>query len=397
MSSVDGEAAEGRDVAGDAGSAVPDVTSERWSLDVGRVGGMPIAIHASWLVAFGLMSGVLAGGLLPLQAPGWATVTYWIVGIATSALLFAGLLLHELAHCWVARRRGLAVRRVTLFVLGGVSEIDGEPESPGTAFCVALAGPLTSLALAALCAAAATGARAIDVVASPLVLLAKLNVVLAVFNLLPGHPLDGGRMLHATVWLATGDRERAMLVSARAGRWVSLGIVTIGVALLLQGAIVGLWLVLVGWLQHATAVATVGRLLLGRALAGATVADAMGPADVRAPPGMRLDRLVAEQVLGRGERCILVTDDGRLRGLVTLRDLHAVPRERWTAVGVESVMRPVERLAMTSAEEPLADAVRRMDDAGVAQLPVVAGGRVAGLLTREQALRHVRARLDRPR
>jgi Zn-dependent protease len=374
-----------------------EAAAERWSLDVGRVGGVPVAVHASWLVAFGLMSGVLAGGLLPLQSPGWATATYWVVGAATSALLFAGLLLHELAHCWVARRQGLAVHRVTLFVLGGVSEIGGEPESPGTALRIALAGPLTSFALAALCAAAAALARGADVVAAPLTLLAQLNGVLGAFNLLPGHPLDGGRVLHAAVWLATGDRERATLVSARAGRWISLGIAGAGVVLLLQGAIVGLWLVIIGWFQHATAVATAERLLLRRALAGTTVAQVMGRGDVRVSPGMPLDRLVAQEMLEHGERCVIVTDDGQLRGLVTLRDLHAVPRERWAEVGVEAVMRPAERLLTTTPEELLVDAVRCMDDAQVAQLPVIAGGRVAGLLTREQVLHHVRARLERRR
>ena len=365
-----------------------------WTQQLGPVGGVPLAIHASWLVAFGLMSGVLAGGLLPLEAPGWTPAAYWGVGVLTSALLFAGLVLHELAHCWVARREGLAVRGVTLFVFGGVSEIDGEPESPRTALRVAAAGPLTSFALAAVCAAAAALGRGIDVVAAPLVLLARLNVVLGVFNLLPGHPLDGGRMLDAVVWLATGDRERATQVSAQAGRWVSLGIVSLGVLLLLEGALAGLWLVLIGWFQHATALATAERVLLRRALAGATVGQAMGGADVRVPTGVPVERLVVEHMLGHAARCVLVTDDGRLLGLVTLRDVRSVPRERWAAVTVESVMRPAERLVTATPQEPLLAAARRMDDARVAQLPVIAAGRIVGLLTREQVLRRVREGLD---
>ena len=371
-----------------------DATADRWTWGSIHVGEVPLAIHASWLIALGLMSGVVAGGLLPLEAPGWRPVGYWFAGVLTSALLFAGLVLHELAHCWVARHEGLAVRRVTLFVFGGISEIDGEPESPRTALRIAAAGPLTSFALAALCALAAGVARDVEVVAAPLALLARLNVVLGVFNLLPGHPLDGGRVLHAAVWLATGDRERALLVSARAGRWVSLGIVTLGMVLLFRGAAAGLWLVLIGGLQHATALATVERLLLRRALAGVTVAEVMGGADVRVRPDVPVERLVAEQMLGHGARCVLVTDDGRLRGLVTLRDLRSVPRERLGAVAVGAVMCPAERLVTATPDEPLVDAVRRMDDARVAQLPVVAEGRVVGLLTREQVLRRVRARLD---
>lgn len=372
-----------------------ELVAEGWRLRIGRIGGVPVAIHMSWLLAFGLMSGVLAGGLLPAQSPGWATATYWTVGVLTSVLLFATLLLHELAHCWVARREGLVVQGVTLFVFGGVSEIEGEPASPGTALRIAVAGPLTSFALAALWAVLASLAGGVEVVVSPATLLARLNVVLGLYNLLPGHPLDGGRVLHAVVWLATGDRARATSVSARAGRWVSLGIVSLGVLLLLQGAIVGLWLVIIGWFQHATAVATAEKLLLHRALAGVTVGQVMSGADVRVRPGVSLDRLVADHVLGHGERCVLVADDdGRLCGLVTLRDLRAVPRERWGTVGVEAVMRPAERLVTTTPEEPLLVAVRKMDDARVAQLPVLTGGGLVGLLTREQVLRRVRSRLE---
>jgi CBS domain-containing protein len=295
----------------------------------------------------------------------------------------------------VTRREGLVVQRVTLFVFGGVSEIEGEPAFPGTALRVAVAGPLTSFALAALSAGVASLSSGVDVVAAPATVLARLNVVLGLFNLLPGHPLDGGRVLHAVTWLATGDRARATLLSARTGRWVSLGIVSLGVLLLVQGAAVGLWLVIIGWFQHSTAVATAEKLLLQRAPAGVTVGQVMSGGGVRVRPGVALDRLVADQVLGYGERCVLVADDGRLRGLVTLRDLRALPRERWGAVGVEAVMRPAERLITTTPEEQLLVAVRKMDDARVAQLPVLAGGVLVGLLTREQVLRRVRARLER--
>jgi CBS domain-containing protein len=153
--------------------------------------------------------------------------------------------------------------------------------------------------------------------------------------------------------------------------------------------------VIIGWFQHATAVATAEKLVLQRALAGVSVGQVMSGGGARVRLGVPLDRLVADQVLGHGERCVLVADDGRLRGLVTLRDLRAVPRERWGAVGVEAVMRPAERLITTTPEEQLLVAVRKMDDAGVAQLPVLADGVLVGLLTREQVLRRVRARLER--
>ena len=370
-----------------------DVAGERWSFHLGRLGGVPVTVHASWLVAFGLMSGVLAGGLLPAESQGWATATYWAIGVLTTLLLFAGLLLHELAHCWVARHQGLVVRRVTLFVFGGVSQIDGEPSSPGTAFRIAVAGPLTSFALAALSAAVASLSGGIDQVASSATLLVRLNMMLGLFNLLPGHPLDGGRVLHAVVWLTSGDRTRATIVSVRAGRWVSLGIVSLGVLLLLQGAVVGLWLLIIGWFQHATVVAAAEKMI-HRTLAGVTVGQVMRSGYVRVRAGVPLDRLVGDQMLGSGERCVLVADDGRLRGLVTLRDLRAVPRDRWGAVGVEAVMRPAERLVTTTPEESLLAAMRKMDDARVAQLPVLAGGGLVGLLTREEVLRRVRTRLE---
>lgn len=372
-----------------------DTTGGGWQVACLRIGGVPIVIHASWLVAFGLMSGVLAAGLLPAESPGWAPRTYWAAGIVTSAALFASLVLHELAHCAMARRHGLAVRRVTLFVFGGVAEIEGEPESARIALRIAIAGPVASLLLAAGSAATAALASHVELVAAPATVLARLNAMLAVFNLLPGHPLDGGRVLEAAVWRLTGDRRRAATVSAQAGRWVSLCIIGLGVFLLLGGAAVGLWLVVLGGLQHATALATVERALLERALAGVNVREAMSDGGTRVPSGFPLERLVAEQMLGRGERCVLVADGDRLAGLVTLRDVHAVPRERWSRLGVEAVMRPVDRLVTAEPEEPMLIAVRKMDEARVAQLPVVSGGRIVGLLTRERVLNLVRGRLDR--
>jgi Zn-dependent protease/CBS domain-containing protein len=356
--------------------------------------GIPIVIHPSWLVAFGLMSGVLAAGLLPAESPGWERATYWVVGVATSAVLFASLLLHELAHCAMARRHGLLVRRVTLFVFGGIAEIDGEPDSARVALRIAMAGPIASLLLAASFAGMAMLAPHVDLVTAPAAVLARLNVTLALFNLLPGHPLDGGRMLEAIVWWITGDRRRAAMVSAEAGRWVSLGIIALGVFLLIGGAVVGIWLVVLGALQHTAALATAERALLERALAGVTVRQAMRDPGVRVPPAFPLERLVAEKILGGGERCVLVADGDRLHGIVTLRDVHAVPRERWDGLAVGAVMRPVDRLVTTDPDEPMVVAVRKMDEARVAQLPVTSGGRLVGLLTREQVLHLVRARLE---
>jgi Zn-dependent protease len=361
---------------------------------IGRVWGIPIGLHPSWFLIFALLSANLAIGLLPAEHPGWTPATYWLVGTVSAVVLFVCLLIHELAHSWVALRHGLPIRGITLFVFGGVSRLGAEAPSPAVEIRMALAGPLVSVVLGGLFAAAAALAHEAALVAAPCRLIARVNVTLALFNLLPGYPLDGGRVLRALLWRRTGSFRRATRVAAHGGQAAALGLAALGAGLVLSGRTDGLWLMLIGWFLHTAASTSASESTLAEALAGVTVRQAMRADAARVLPTLPLDRLVHDRVLGGGERCFLVVENGHLDGLVTLPDLRAMPRARWGEATVGDVMRRMGDLVTASPEEDLATALRRMDDAHVAQLPVVANGAPLGLLTREQVLRWVRARLE---
>jgi Zn-dependent protease len=369
--------------------------SLRNRLTIAVVAGIPIAIHPSWLIVFGLVTWSLAVGYFPPEHPGWTSAAYWIAGAVSSLLLFASVLVHELGHSLVARRNGIPIRSITLFVFGGVAQIGHEARSPGAELRVAIAGPVTSLALALAFGAASLLARPVEMVAASALWLARINAMVALFNLIPGFPLDGGRVLRALVWRWTGSFRRASRIAAGAGQLVGLGLVGLGVLTALRGNVVaGLWTALIGWFLQNAASAASQQTSVRRWLRGVTVAQAMTRECARVPGDMLLDKLVHDEVLGAGQRCFLVTEDGRLRGLLTLHEVKAVPRDRWAAVPVEDVMTPREKLRAVAPTDDLLGALTQLDDAGVAQLPVLDGDQLVGTIGREQILHYIRARAE---
>jgi Zn-dependent protease/CBS domain-containing protein len=375
------------------GSARPRLAGGR--LEIARIWGIPIGVHASWLVVFALVTWSLAAGYFPEEFKGWARATYWLVGTLTALVFFVSVLVHELGHSWVALRHGIPIRGITLFVFGGVARLDQEPGSPAAELKVALAGPLTSFGLAALFAGTWLLARDVAVVAGPALWLARINAMVALFNLVPGFPLDGGRVLRALVWAATGSFHRATAAASVAGRVFAVGLMGIGAVTALGGNVLGgVWFLFIGWFLDNAAAATQAQTGLSELLRGATVAQAMTRECSRVPPDRTLGRLVREEVLGSGRRCFLVTDDRRLRGLVTLHQIKQVSPEDRDAVTAEEVMTPVDKLAVVGPGETLLAALQKMDDGDVAQLPVIAGDELLGLIGREQILHYVRTRAE---
>lgn len=362
---------------------------------LGTIWGIPIGLHLSWVVVFGLVAWSLAGGYFPAEYPGWARGAYWVVGAVTALLFFASVLVHELGHSWVALRHGIPIRSITLFIFGGVAQIGREPETPGVELRIAIAGPLTSFGLALAFAAAGFLAQPVPFLAAPAVYLARINGLLALFNLIPGFPLDGGRVFRAMVWGWTGSFDRASQLATTTGQLVAFGFIGYGIVSALGGnALGGVWMILIGWFLQNAAAATHAQASLRGLLRGVTVDHAMTREYAQVGPDVPLDRLVHEEVLAAGRRCFVVTDGGRLRGLLTLHEVKAVPRERWEAVRAGEVMTPAERLATADPGEDLLAALGRMDDAGVAQLPVVSHGALVGLISREQVLHYVRVRSE---
>jgi Zn-dependent protease len=290
----------------------------RGSIRIGTVYGIPIAIHPSWVFVFGLLGWQLAAAELPAASPGWPTTAYWVAGLATSLIAFVSVLVHELGHSWIAIRNGIPIRSITLFIFGGVSQIAREPSSPGVELRIALAGPATSLALAFVFDQLGRVASGVPVLATPAAWLGGLNLTVALFNCLPGFPLDGGRALRAALWRRMGDLQRATRAAAMSGEGIGLALMGLGVIVVLHGNVGGLWPILVGWFLQAAAATSLEQSHLGGLLRGVTVSQVMTRDFSRVPRTLPLDRLVEDEVFGRGHRCFFVAEDGRLDGLLTL-------------------------------------------------------------------------------
>ena len=362
---------------------------------LGQVWGISIHLHVSWFVVFGLVTWSLAEGYFGSEYPGWGAITYWLVGAATSLLFFASILIHELGHSWVALRHGIPIRSITLFVFGGIARIGREPSAPGVEFKIAIAGPLTSLALAGLFGGIRLLVPHTVFLAAPAIWLARINFMVALFNMLPGFPLDGGRIFRAVVWRRTGNYSLATQVASYTGQFLAFGFVGIGVLTVLRGNVLdGVWMTLIGWFLQNAAAASYAQSSLQDLLRGVTVAQAMTRDCSRVAQNFPLDRLVQEEVLGGGRRCFVVVDDSHLRGLLTLHEVKAIPRERWGQVTVGEVMTRADRLATVTPQEDLLVALQKMDDANVAQMPVVSGGELLGMISREQVLHYVRVRSE---
>ena len=362
---------------------------------IARIWGIPISVHVSWLLVFALVASSLAAGYFPERQPGWGAPTRWVLGALTSLAFFASVLVHELGHSRVALRYGIPIRGITLFVFGGVAQIGREPDSPGAEFRIAIAGPLTSLALAALFGGVGTVAGSMALVSVPAMWLARINLAVALFNLLPGFPLDGGRVLRAAVWAWTGSFDRANRTAAAAGEVLALALIGVGVLRAIGGDIAGgIWMALIGWFLQSAVAAGRAEAALRDLLRGATVSQAMARDCPSVAPDLTLERLVHDEVLGAGRRCFVVAEDGHLRGLLTLHEVKGVPREQWSRAKVEEVMQPAQALSVVGPEEALLGALQKMDDAKVAQLPVVADGHWLGMLDREHIIHYMRVRAE---
>lgn len=367
------------------------------SLQVGRVLGIPVAIHHTWLVVFFLLTWSLAVGFFPADFPGWPLGLYWVTAAAAALLLFASVLVHELSHSLVARARGLPVRGITLFIFGGVAQIEAEAEAPRDEFLVAVVGPITSLVLAGL---AWLGASA-PIEGPPdavLHYLAFTNAALAVFNLVPGFPLDGGRILRAAVWGATGSLRTATNLSSYAGQAVAFGLVGWGVLRMFSGNFMGgLWIAFVGWFLNGAAEQSRRELSQQETFRGVRIADLMTPEPRVLAPATPLDAFVYDEAIRRGQRALPVVDGDRLLGIVSVTDAQKVPVEAWPGTPVAAVMTS-ENLAVVGPGDDVNRGLRLMAERGLHQLPVTSDGRLVGLLTRAAVVQFLalREELDLP-
>jgi Zn-dependent protease len=355
------------------------------TLRFGRIAGIPVGASWSALLIALLIAWSLAGQLLPAQVPGLGPAAYWLAGAAGAGLFLGSLLAHELGHAVVARRAGLRVRGITLWLLGGVAQLEDEPASPGDDLKVAIVGPAVSLALAVgfgltAFGLAALGGPALGVAVA--VSLAVSNTALALFNLLPAAPLDGGRVLRGLLWRRHGNRVRAAVTATRAGVWVGAGLVAYGLLGSVTGWGIGtLWTALVGWFLVTAARQERDHALLASQAGGLLAGQVMTPAPVTAPAWFTVDAFLRNYVEPWQAAALpLRTFDGRPAGVVTAAALYAVPMDRRHIVRAGDVAIPPSDLVLVGPEDPVAGLAARLAN-GRTVAAVVAGGRLLGLIT----------------
>jgi len=365
------------------------------SVKLTTIRGIAVGVHYSWFVIFVLITFSLTGRFAS-EHPRWTQAEHYAVGILTSLLFFSSILLHELAHSFVALAKDIPVRSITLFVFGGVAQIGREPDRPMTEFQIAIAGPIASALLAVGFGAVSTLAGdEFERISALSGWLSSINLMLALFNLVPGFPLDGGRIFRALLWRVTGHLSKATRIAAGTGQTAGYAFVLVGIWTVFTGNwFNGLWLALIGWFLLNAAQESVVQVSVRSALTGLLAEDVMSR-DCPAVAGrMSLAELVREHVLRTGRRCFLVTDDSQLEGLVTLHQIKAVPQERWAQVPVADAMTPAAQVHTVPPSKPVLDVLRILEGEDVNQVPVVDGGRVVGMITRDHLLRVLAAKME---
>jgi Zn-dependent protease/CBS domain-containing protein len=354
------------------------------SVHIITIFGIPIWLDPSWFLIFTLITFTLAMGYFPVEFKQWSKFAYWGVAVATSLLFFASVILHELGHSIAAQKYKLVVKSITLYVFGGSSEIASEASNPLSEFIIAVIGPLSSLVLAAVFYGMQQLFRGIPPVYATFKYLAQINVILAVFNLIPGFPLDGGRVLRAVVWGVTRNVRRATEIASLSGYGISFVFILFGVWRFFQGDwINGLWISFTGWFLESAVVGEVQHQRAYHLLSGHTVDQVMSRECVTAPSNLTIREMVDCYFIDKGKRCLVIVHQDNPAGFITLHNVRRVPRDRWSITTAVEVMTPLDKVILAHPKEELAIALEQMGADGVNQMPVMENGHIAGMLSRE--------------
>ncbi len=365
------------------------------NIRLGKIAGIPVGVNWSVLVIFFLIAWELAALVLPADYPHDSTATYWVVGIATTVLFFASLLAHEASHSVVAKHNDIGVRSITLWLFGGVSELESDALTPGADFRIAVVGPLTSLALAAVFAilslllrqASGTG----GVLSAALGWLAWMNLLLGGFNLIPAAPLDGGRVLRAALWKRSGDRVRAATTAARAGQVFGYLLVVLGVLEFIEVGLIGLWFVFLGWFLLSAARSEENSAVMRSSLANVHVRDIMTPGPTTFDPNTTVADLVDKQLHHyRFNTYPLVGPSGHLEGLTTMARIRHVPPEARSTTRLGDVASPINEVPRATPSEPIADLLQRMQASPDGRALVIdESGRLVGIVSPSDIARYM--------
>jgi Zn-dependent protease/CBS domain-containing protein len=379
-------------------------------LRIGRIAGIELYVDWSVAIIFALVAFGVGGAVLPRWHPDWSMLLRWVVALGAAVALVVSILVHELSHAIVGRAYGVRIPRITLFVFGGMAHMQGEPSTPKAELLMAAVGPLTSLVLgvlssligsqlAVLGAGQAYNPEEVFRVASPvatlLLWLGPVNIALGIFNLVPGFPLDGGRVLRAAVWWATGSLDKATRWASGSGRVVGGILMGIG-ALMAFGLMVpffgtglgnGIWLLLIGWFLHSAARASYMELRLRTRLARVPVRDVMRSSLDTVTPEATIFELVREHIMRSDQTSFPVVEGDRLVGAISSLDVHAVPSDEWPRVTVRDRMRSVAEIPAVDSDAKASEALEALAGADLDQVPVTDHGRLAGFVRRQDILK----------
>jgi Zn-dependent protease/CBS domain-containing protein len=359
-------------------------------IPLGKVFGIQVGLDYSWFLIIALLTGSLALNYFPAQFAGWSTALYWVLGGGAALMLFVSVLLHEFGHSLVALAYHIPVRRIRLMFFGGVAEIGDEPTSATAEFRIAIAGPLVSFALAGLfylAYAALNVTGALVPVTALLGYLALINLTLAIFNLVPGFPLDGGRVLRAAIWGITGDMSRSTRIAVSVGRVIAFVLFGAGLFQILIGSIAnGLWTMFIGFFLQQAGTAEWRSQMIHDLLAGRTVAQVMEPNAASIPADLRLQDIVDRYVTGFNIRSFIVVEGDEPVGILSAAAIKSVPRNLWPSTTASGAMIPLDKMDSVDPDTSLWRALLTMESDGQNQLPVIGEGRLLGLLRRDDVL-----------
>ncbi|MFA5317629.1 MAG: site-2 protease family protein [Dehalococcoidales bacterium] len=361
----------------------------RGSFRLGRIAGIEISVNYTWLAAFAIISWSQAEYFFPQQIPEQSLIVYWLLGMLSAILLFASVLLHELAHSLYARSRGIPVNSIVFFIFGGVSNISQETQRPRDELLMALFGPLTSLAIAAIAWGLLQFAGTGSYMEAILLYLALINALLAAFNLLPGFPLDGGRVLRAIIWGTTGNITRATTVAATVGQIFGWLLIGYGIFSIFTGNFMGgIWITFIGWFLNGAAGNSKQESTLKEHLRGVRVRDVMETNPETVNPGTLVADIVHDFFFQRGRHAVAVTEDGRLLGIITLTNVKSIPQEKWPDTRVAEVMTR-SPLYSVAKDAELQSAFNLIAEHDLNQVLVLEDERVVGILSRADIVRYL--------
>lgn len=364
------------------------------SIKLGRVRGIELGIHFTWFIALVLFTFLLARGQFPDQFPGWSDAQYWVIGVAAVLLLFLSVVVHEFGHALTAQAKGIPVLSITLFIFGGVAALSQETEEPGDEFLIAIAGPMASVGLSILFGGLwiVTEQAQLNALFGYLCLI---NLVLAVFNMIPGFPLDGGRVLRSILWKVTGNLRQATRVVTTIGSLIGTLFFVLGVLAIIEGVVFnGIWFLALGWFMQSAAQQGYQQVKQQEMLQGRTVAEIMNVYPISVAPEVTVREFVSDYILRRSAHGAAVVRGDAVIGIITTTDVKRCNQSEWNTTLVGDIMTPRADLHVVEPSTTLNQALNLMSNHDLNQIPVIEHERLVGMLTRSDFMRYISLRQE---